>query len=602
MKLPFADRVPTEIRANLRWRSKVHRRAAEDLGFQSAMRDACAADPIFFLNGFGWTFDPRQQPFPKLPFILYDFQKDAILEILSAIENQHDLLIEKSRTMGASWMCVSAFLWRWLFRNMQAFLFVSRKENYVDESGNPKALFWKVDFLLDNLTPWLRPRGYNASSHRRLMHIENPENGSVIDGESTNQDVSRGDRRTASMFDEFAGVENGQRVLNASRDATRCRLFNSTPQGIGNAFYDVKQTAIKKLRLHWSIHPIYNKGLYTTGDGGLLKVIDERNYPADYHPILDGKLRSPWYDGECVRATGPQEIAQELDIDYLGSGFQFFNQVKVQEAIRRDARQPILVGELEYDNTTADPVRFRESPQGCLRLWCLLNGKGLPPREHRCVVGVDVSAGTGASNSCVVVWDETTNEKLAEFASPFVRPEALAKQAVAIARWFGGAKLIWESNGPGRQFGSRVMDLFYAPIYFRQREEGLSKKTSDIPGWAPTKETKLVLIGEYRAAIESAQCANRSREALEECLEYIFQPGGGVGHSRESSKTDPSGAGASHGDRVVADALAWKCLTDRAREPEKKEPEIHVGCLAWRRKQREMAEVKVGVELEDGWW
>ena len=80
---------------------------------------------------------------------------------------------------------------------MKSFLLVSRVQDYVDKPGNPKALFWKIDFLLNNFPPWLKPRGYREANHRRLLHIENPENGSVIDGESTTGNVSRGDRRTA---------------------------------------------------------------------------------------------------------------------------------------------------------------------------------------------------------------------------------------------------------------------------------------------------------------------------------------------------------------------------------------------------------------------
>lgn len=599
----LADYVPRTARENLKWRTRVLKRAARDCDFAEAMRQACAADPVFFLNAFGWTYDPRR-PTTKLPFILFPFQEEAIQELRLAI-GHHDLLIEKSRDMGASWMCISAMFWLWLFRPNHSFLFVSRKENYVDESGNPKTLFWKLDFLLSNLPSWLRPKGFDPQRHRRIMHIENPENGSVVDGESTNQRVARGDRRTAILLDEFAAVECGQSVLSATRDATNCRLFNSTPEGINNAFYDVAQTEIKKLRLHWSTHPRKNRGLYTTDEDGRLKVLDSAGYPAAYKPILDGKLRSPWYDNECSRATSPQEIAQELDIDYLGSGRQFFNADAVRQRIREFARPPIFTGELGYDTTTAEPTKFREEPRGNLRLWCLLDRPpdegGKPPRDHRHVVAVDVSAGTGASNSAIVAYDFTTNEKVLEFVSPYIRPEALAKLAVAIARWLGGAPLIWEANGPGRQFGGRVMDLGYGHVFFRQREESLSKKVSDIPGWMATKETKLVLIGEYRSALEGGKCVNRSREAMEETLEYVYQPNGGVGHSREMSKTDPSGAGASHADRAVADALAWRCLSEQVRLPKREAPEIPVGSLAWRRKQYEDSQPKCGIELEAGW-
>ena len=522
------------------------------------------------------------------------------MELIKAI-GSHDILVEKSRDMGASWLCILAFFWCWLYKDRQSFLFGSRVEAYVDDGANPKALFWKFDFLLNNLPPWLRPAGYRESLHRRKLHIENPENASVVDGESTNQNFARGDRRTAIVLDEFAAVEQGEGILRASRDATKCRIFNSTPMGTGNSFFDMRQTNIKKLRLHWSSHPLKSVGMYMSDHDGNLQVIDKKGYPEGYKPILDGKLRSVWYDIQCDRAANAREIAQEIDIDYLGSGHQFFDADKVNKTIRAFTCAPMLCGLLDFDIKTSEPTEFRESEEGSLRLWFLLNSKGEPQNDHRSAIGVDVSAGTGASNSVLCVWDEVTNEKLAEFASPYIRPEQLAKQAVALAKWFGNALLIWESNGPGRQFGSRVIELGYTRFYLRRREEALSKNVTDIPGWAPTKESKLILLGAYRDAIEKGHCVNRSKIALEETLEYVHSPNGGVMHSRAGNKSDPSGAGASHGDRVIGDALAWKAVTNRRIGGDPEKPKAPVGSLAWRNEQRSKA-VEVGLkELGEGW-
>lgn len=597
----LSDRIPKDLKENLRWKRRLHQRILKDPGFADAIKEACRLDPIFFVNAFGWTYDPRNKPFTRVPFILYDFQEEALLEIINAI-GDHDLLIEKSRDMGASWVCITAFFWRFLFsRTKESFLMGSRVESYVDDSGNPKSLFWKIDFLLSNLPPWLRPAGYKESLHRRKLHIENPENAGVIDGESTNANFARGDRRTAILLDEFAAVELGERILQASRDATNCRIFNSTPIGVGNAFYDVRQTKIKKLRLHWSSHPLKSAGMYMSDHEGNLNVISKKGYPESYKPTLDGKLRSPWYDNQCERAANAREIAQEIDIDYLGSGHQFFDSEKVNKAIRAFACAPMLCGLLDFDVKTSEPTEFRESEEGSLRLWFLLNSKGEPQNDHRSAIGVDVSAGTGSSNSALCVWDQVTHEKLAEFVSPYIRPEQLAKQAVALAKWFDNAILIWESNGPGRQFGSRVLELGYTRFHLRRREEALSKKVTDIPGWAPTKEGKLILLGAYRDAIEKGHCVNRSKISLEETLEYVYSPSGGVVHSRAANKSDPSGAGASHGDRVIADALAWKAVTDRKISGNIDKPKAPLGSLAWRNEQRAKDTVVSSKELGEGW-
>ena len=600
---PFNRFIPKGIKENLHWRAAVHHRIMESPSYADVIRDACSRDPLFFINGFGYTYDPRSSPFTKIPFILYPFQETAMLRLIRAIK-ERDILIEKSRDMGASWLCVTAIEWCWMFLKLQSFLFVSRVEDYVDKAGNPKALFWKFDFLLNNLPSWLKPIGYNENDHRRKLHVENPENGSVVDGESTTGRVARGDRRTAILLDEFAAVEQGHQVLSATRDATPCRIFNSTPEGTGNAFYDMSQTGIEKLKLHWSEHPIKSIGLYTADDDGRLNVIDKKGYPSgQFEAVLDGKLRSPWYDNECKRAANAQEIAQELDIDYLGSGYQFFSADLVRERIRGHARPPILVGDLDYDDETGEHTKFRENPNGNLKLWFLLNKDGNPPKDHKYSLGVDVSAGTGASNSAGCAWDIVTCEKSLEYVNPRIRPEALARQIFAIAKWLGDAFLIWESGGPGRQFGDRVIDLGYRNIYWRRSEEALSKKVTDIPGVAQTKETKILLLSVYRAAIEKGLAINRSKEALEETLEYVFGADNSVVHARSNSKTDPSGAKANHGDRAMADALGWKGIIERTRRrlPEKKKPEIPVGCLAWRQKMHKEAKQLSNRELDKSW-
>ena len=638
MKTPFAESVPTEVIANLRWRAKVHRRVQEDAAFAGVLRDACSKDPVFWMNGFGFTFDPRnkygpdRRPFPKVPFILYPYQAKALMTLIDHILDGRDILIEKSRDAGASWICVCAIVWCWRFRPLQSFLFVSRSEDYVDKSGNAKSLMWKLDFLLNNQPKWLRPKGYDSDDKacRRHMHALNTENGSMLDGESTTGSVARGDRRTAILLDEFADVLEGDSVLSSTRDATRCRIFNSTPKGTGNAFYKMRCSGIDKLRMHWSEHPVKAEGLYTTKDGEhvaidtdywskfaegdkdkdsrsemirLDKLVADRQVPLE-----DGKLRSPWYAGECERAGSAREIAQEVDIDYAGSGHQFFNPGRVQEIIRLNTRDPFIVGDLEFDDVTCDPIRFREDPRGGLRLWCMLDPEKNPACANRLAIGADISAGTGASNSCLSGMDMVTNEKVFEYASPFIRPEKFAKLTVAICKWFRGARrnkspyLIWESNGPGRQFGSRVIECGYSNVYYRRNETSSAGKVSDIPGWPATAESKAALLGEYRAAIEQSDCLNCSQIALEETLDYVFLVSGAVAHSASVSRDDPSGARSNHGDRVTADALAWKALCESGvtvqRAPE---PDIPVGCLAWRQKMRERDKQKSNKELGSGW-
>lgn len=504
---------------------------------------ACRDDILFYLNAFCWVFEPRDKQ--VYPFITWPFQDKIIRRMVKAL-GRHDILIEKSRDMGASWMCLAVFEHSWHFEENVSYLLVSRNESFVDDTGNPKALFWKIDFLHKFQPPWLLPKLTRSS-----MHLHNDDTGSTIDGESTNKDVARGDRRTAILLDEFAAVENGYSILNATADATDCRIFNSTPKGTGNAFYDTREKMMQAypervLRAHWSEHPHKAEGLYYD---------------------LDGRPRSPWYDAECQRRPHPQEIAQELDIDYLGSDFQFFDVPTVEKRIKEDCRPPVLRGEVEYGGAECSFVQFLPRNDGHLKLWQLLDVNDLPAQDRNYCVGVDVSTGSGASNSVIVVGDCKTAEIVAEYVNPGIRPEKLAELCFVIANWFGGidrgAFVIWEANGPGKNFGDRLIELGYRNFFYRRNEESMSKKATDTPGWWATPKNKLAVMGEYRRALGESSIIVRSRESLRECLQYVFLKNQTVAHAAAQNTLDPSGARDNHGDRVVATALCYKIMCGR---------------------------------------
>lgn len=596
--------IPKEQTQNLRWRSLVCDRMQSDSRFAAAIRQACSEDILFWVNGFIWTYDPRRKPHSKIPMISYPFQDRAILKLRKSILDGTDILIEKSRDMGASWICLLVFLWFWIYRPLQSFLIGSRVAEYVDKKGNPKSLFWKLDFALSNM-----PTGLCPTFVRLKYHLLNAENGSVIDGEATTEDFARGDRRTAILLDEFAAVDDGYSIWTATRDATDCRIVNSTHKGTGTGYYAVSITDIDKLRLHWSEHPLKAIGLYTRV-GGELRFLDEAFWsgieaPMDLAEELDsqivargvtledGKQRSPWYALQCKRAAHAVEISQELDIDCLGSSYQFFAATKIAAYVAKHCRPPFLVGDLEYDHQTLEPIGFREDPKGPMRLWLRLDGRGFPVIRD-VVLGCDVSAGTGASNSALSGISQTSLEKVLEYANPRIRPEEFGRFTVAVARWLHGAKVIWEQNGPGRQFGDAIIEAGYRAVYFAVDEKKVVKNMTMVPGWQPTRENKLALLGDYRRALELESLINYSELALRDCLEYVFLPNNSVEHSQAQNTPDPTGARSNHGDRAIADALCWKLAKNRPMPKSKHTgSQAAVGSFAWRRNQsRTMAKRK----------
>lgn len=624
---PHYHLVPKTLLANLRWRKQVLLEAATDPGFARTIRQMCADDILFYLNGFCWTYDPRDQVNPSKPFITYtEFQDDAILQMCDAINVGEDVALPKSRCMGASWMGLVVFEWYWHFQNDLSFLLISRNEKYVDESGNPKSLFWKIDYLHLNQPKWLLPNGRWLGAKdpgRRLLHLANADTGSVIDGESTTGDAGRGDRRTAMFVDEHAAfdVADGFKILRASRDTTKCRMFNSTPQGANNAFYEVvHKSASRVLRMHWASHPEYNRGLYTS-ENGKVKLLDEFSgmvkgkrkgwkkpkdfiYPAEYPFVLDGKIRSPWYDNECARCVSEMEIAQELDIDFLGSDYQFFDPNFIQGLVKEYCQPPLLCGDLIYESGSLDPTGFEINPKGNLELWFTLGGHGALLTDKKALdgrrfgLGTDVSLGTGSSNSVTAIVDLETGEKVGVWRDSRADPRKSADITIALAKWFNDGMMIWDATGaPGRGFTNRVLEKKYRKIYYRRSEGRVRERVSDQPGYFLNPEDRAVLFRDYRAALEERKYVNRSEPGMQETLQFIVQPGGKVEHSASMNSQDPRGARHAHGDEVVADALASRLLSISPNSLVAVQPKAPYLSPAWRHNEARLK--LVAAENED---
>jgi hypothetical protein len=588
----WGEQVPRDPLENLRFRRFIRDKARRDKGLQRHLRECCTHDVLFYINTFAFTYNPRLTR-KVWPFATFPYQDAAIAQILDCIENQKDLVILKSREMGASWLCMTVMDWLWLFHLRQKFLAVRRVGALVDDPGNPDSLFWKIDFVHSHLPTWILDP--DQVKRKRLSFV-NLDNGSTINGEATTGAAGVGGRATAMFVDEFSRIPEAAELFASTADTTGSRIFAYTYTDNANAAYTLGQrTDVVKLRLHWSEHPHKNKGLYQyDGEKKQVVVLDNGyEFSPDCEFVTDGKLRSPWYDAECVRRANPRDVAMNLDIDPQGSMYQFFDRQLIASYAAKHRVRPTLEGDLEFDRDTGQPLVFVPAKGGPIKLWVALDAYGRPPRKHY-TAGADCSAGVGSTNSCLSLCDAETKEKVLEFATPFLAPPDFAAKCVALCRWFEdrcgqGARFAWEAQGPGVPFGLKVTELGYRNVYMRTNEFSYLKKCQDVPGWVPTPANKRALLEDYRAALGTGVFVNHSREAIEECLNFVHMPNGSIEHAGTHGCQDPTGARVNHGDRVIADALAWKMAkevgTVQQNKPETSEPPML--SLAWRRRYHE---------------
>lgn len=620
--------VPKDPTQNRRFRRDLLVEACGSPEARAWLRDCCRDDILFYTNAFVWTYDPRLPLDKMVPFITYPIQDWALHEINGAIDKGRDLTIEKSRDMGASWMCLGVFEWRWHFQADQTFMCLSRNAESVDKFDNEDALFTKID-RIHRMTPsWLMPAGWDRRKHRNRMAFTNPETGSSINGGATVADAAVGGRRTAILIDEFSRIEEGYEIDLGTADNTNCRIFNFTAYGKDNAAYALlKNKYKKKIRLHWSADPRKNRKLYKW-DGEIQRFkyyafnddtleldecgphefgpedADQVNFDAPgrrFEPVADGVLRSPVYDAEDTRRGSRRYMAINWDIDYEGSDDRFFDVKLLQELDREFAVAPYWEGDIEVDEATGELLAFVPAASGPLRLWCNLDREGKPPQSDKGYgAGCDISWGRGATPSCCAVADAGTGEKVLEYVTPFIPPDRFATRVVAICKAFlsksgGNTHLAWERLGPGDVFKDKVLELNYGNVYYHGTEADKNFSDRRKPGWPPNKANSAELLGEYQAGLRNRRYVNRSTAALREAENFV-ETDRGIQSSRFAKTKnrlkvgagdDQSGSRESHGDRVIMDALCFRAikslgLLGRVENRRATPPEEVVGTLAWR--------------------
>jgi len=260
--------------------------------------------PIEWIEDWCVTFDPRLVENRLMPFILFQRQKEFVQFLLECLEDRESGLIEKARDIGASWICCAFSVWLWLFHPGVAIGWGSRKEEYVDDKGNPKAIFPKMRQIIGRLPAWMQPKDFNMNIHATYMKIANPENGSFIMGEA-GDNIGRGGRTTIFFKDESAHYERPEQIEAALGDNTDVQIDISSVNGVGNVFH--------KRRMAGQIW--YPFGDRIAKGRTRVFIFEWRDHP---------NKTQAWYDNrrQKAEAEGLLHIfAQEVDRNYSAATF-----------------------------------------------------------------------------------------------------------------------------------------------------------------------------------------------------------------------------------------------------------------------------------------
>jgi len=626
----FFQLVPLEVRQNLAYRLTLRRRAQEDAQFQRACLEACKQDVLFFLAAWCFLCEPRpkmiggvKQP-SIIPFIPWPHQVPVIRTIREKL-GYEDIVVEKSRGEGASWIAVFMALHDWIFDPMSIIGFVSRNETAVDSSIDPAALLWKFDWALKKLPVWMG--GEKEKDWKRNLQdhtFVNYRNGSTLTGYPATSEVGSGARTKWFLMDELSKFPRGDdhAAMASTQAVTNSRFVVSTPLGDSGAYYDIvhNPSSVVRVQLRWQDNITKNRGMYRYVGGNCVAADPKNNPLPDGYAessrdrfsrlrikgfTLEGVDRSPWYDHECDRpGATPFSIAQEQDISYGGTkrkifGSDFF--AKAEEGVRK----PFIRGIMDYHKETLKPAFDVESRGQCL-LWTALDAQGNPPHGSY-VLGADFSTGQGGSwtsNSAAVVLNVLTGEQVLEFAVNTMPTVDFTEACLSICKWFHNAYFIWEMDGPGTGVANIVKKWRYSNIYMRQLMTRRGRHKTKEMGWHTSAATKEVMFDAIGQSVRSGEVTVRSDMLAKELGQYI-RIGPLIEHvlNSKTSSGESAAAGRAHGDRAIAFGVAIMGMRDRPLLREvQADPNIEAmknpppNTMEWRQKQYEDSQAE-----PDGW-
>ena len=349
-----------------------------------------------------------------------------------------------------------------------------------------RTLFEKARYTLYKLPAWLRPEGFRKKKHDYYMRLINPQTGAAITGESNNPSFSTGGRYTSVLFDELSKWEStDESAWTAAGDATPSRIAVSTANGAGGQFYKlVTDGKTRKITLHWSKHPLKAKGLYCKFPKPLeaSDVVNESSWIG---------LRSVWYDKETERRTA-NEVAQDLDINYLGAGNPYFMGrafSRLQILLKTPREVKALLG-LEYGSLVLNEVTTKESSVFVFEL---------PRKDCQYVVSVDVAEGKEDGDFSVVkVLNRMTLSTAASFFTDLDEVQ-LSRFVVAITKYytFEGVEEPWwavEANSLGLAVFDLCTEIYDLPNPFMMPRYDVAKQSiSYRKGWWTGKDSRRAL-------------------------------------------------------------------------------------------------------------
>ena len=291
------------------WRQRQLLKFRENSQLKRGALEYYRTRPAEWISSWTDTYDPRNATNDALahpPFVLFKRQVEFVEFLQACLAAEEGGLVEKSRDMGATWICCAFSVWLWRFVPGASVGWGSRKAELVDRIGDADTIFEKMRMIIRGLPTEFLPKGFDIDQHAAHMRIFNPENGSSITGEG-GDNIGRGGRKLIYMKDESAHYEHAEMIEAALSGNTRVQIDLSSVHGLGTVFHRKResgkdwepgQPAVKGQTnvfvMDWRDHPLKTQAWYDQErrhkeQEGMLHIFAQevdRNYSASLEGVI----------------------------------------------------------------------------------------------------------------------------------------------------------------------------------------------------------------------------------------------------------------------------------------------------------------------------
>lgn len=410
-------------------------------------------DTPYALRTYLQTFDNTQKKY--VPLDLFPDQ----IKLIHDFENYNENITKKYRQAGvttvtAAW--VSKLLQVAKKENPERILIVANKRDTAIEMAN------KIRHFLSQWPEWMNV-GFSPDKNSESRYKLN--NDCEVKAVATSTDALRGYTPTILIFDEAAYIEAGDDFWAASMASLSTGgkiILISTPHGHDPIYYPIYEQSIRGdndfhiTDLRWYNDPRYSKGLHwlkvkdivhymlNRSDYNDSEITIYNNNKEEYDTLLSEGYKpfSAWFELMSKKLKfDKRKIAQEIECDFLGSG---------DDVIPRETQEIISKTMIK------EPVEKYMSGQ----IWQWKE----PEKDHRYIMGVDVSRGDSEDSSGINIIDFDTNEQVLEYVGK-MPPDDLAGVAYKWGKYYNAFIVVDITGGMGVATSRKLQELEYKSMY-----------------------------------------------------------------------------------------------------------------------------------------